>query len=560
MARKGILLLAMAAAILSACSLGGAGDGKRDRVPLPENVVSMAVLDREGVVLREHLEGDILRRLLQGMKSAPSSYIGDPEQSGEPYGLVVRGAKQTRTFDIQDMGRTNSLDVSAKLYAALPGEERGRAWELSTEWMQLLLDPAAEKAEAELFATVEEDSDSVILTANRDIDAESVREAIQGSLLIRSDAASSAKPEYKLTDSRRIVVRFPDLPKGTQIQLRLDEVKSKEGERFSVRSSQGDGKVTVRQGRAWSGLRWVDTDGQTVYEHGFDAAALIQIARDSAVEDRAVLIYNRDGTVYRLFPESRDIHDVTVQGWGDPEAKGYSDDGVGSLYSFPDATEAGFYVAQGLKTVYYVNPSNDTKRSIYDSESSIYGMAVSPDGRHIAVLADSESNLGPIADLTIVDAQGETGSTFPQAAYVGHSEGWHLIYPVEWIDADTVAVPLFGTPEFPSSRGKALFHYRQGLLSKEEAPVLPEAALALLQSELGEAAAAQIVCTLPDPNDEQARDYVVSLSGIGSYLVGLDDGKVTRLGAGEPIMWTSDRQIVVWDSTEGKSVSVVGLE
>ncbi len=135
-----------------------------------------------------------------------------------------------------------------------------------------------------------------------------------------------------------------------------------------------------------------------------------------------------------------------------------------------------------------------------------------------------------------------------------------MIYPVEWTDRDTVAVPLLGTADFSSARGKALFHYRQGLLSKVEAPVLPEEALALLKSELGEQASSQIVRTLPNPDDEQARYYAVSLADMGSYLIVLDHDKVMRLGTGNPLVWTSDGQIVVWHSTEGNSVSLASLE
>jgi len=562
MARRGILLLLIVVAILSACSPIKPQKANNDRVPipLPEDVVSMAVLDRDGGMLREHREGVVLQRLLQGIKNARPSYIGDPEESGEGYELVVRGVKQNRTFAIQDMGKTNGWGVSVKLYASLPGEESGRAWGLSMEWIQLLLDPSAEKAEPELNVTVDEDSDRVILSANRDIDQQSVRDAVQASLLLRSDAASFAKPDYKMPDLRRIVVLFPDLPEGAEIQLLLNEVKSMDGERFSVHSSQDDGQVTIRQGRAWSGLRWVDTAGRTVHEHGFDAAALIQTQPYSEALDREILIYNRNGIVYRFFPESREIGDVTVQEWSNLNEGSYSDEGVGAIYSFAQSVEAEFYVAKGLKTVFRVNPSDGTKQSIYESKSPIYGMAVSPDGKHIAVLADSDSDLGPSADLTIVDAQGKVESTFPKAAYIGHSNGWHLIYPIEWTDQDKVAVPLFGSSDFPSARGKALYHYRQGLQSKEEAPVLPEKALALLKAELGEEAASQVVRTLPEPHDEHARYYAVSLAGMGSYLIDLDSDKVTRLGTGEPIMWTSDRQIIVWHSTEGKSVSVSSLE
>lgn len=69
MARRGILLLLIVVAILSACSPIKPEKANNDRVPipLPEDVVSMAVLNRDGGVLREHREGVVLQRLLQGI-------------------------------------------------------------------------------------------------------------------------------------------------------------------------------------------------------------------------------------------------------------------------------------------------------------------------------------------------------------------------------------------------------------------------------------------------------------------------------------------------------------
>ncbi len=69
MVRKGILLLLVVVTILSACSSGRSEEAKSNErvpIPIPEDVVSIAVLDRKGSVLREHREVDVLQRLLDG--------------------------------------------------------------------------------------------------------------------------------------------------------------------------------------------------------------------------------------------------------------------------------------------------------------------------------------------------------------------------------------------------------------------------------------------------------------------------------------------------------------
>ncbi|TVX96674.1 hypothetical protein [Cohnella terricola] len=558
--RYGILLLLAAVTILQGCSRGKMDENAPVGIPLIKDVQSIAVLDRDGNIVAEHRELDVIDQLLQGMKVARLSYIGDPEESGDLYEIMITGNGESRTFSINDLRGTDTLGVSVKLYATLPNEQSARAWSLKTAWMQLLLDPAVNEDEPELFVTLNETSDSVILVANRDIDQQSLEGAIQSTLNIRSKTTGGTT-NYTLnwTDSRRVVIRFLELPQGATAELMLEGVAAEDGERFHIHAPH-DGKViAIHQGPAWSGLRWVDTSGRTVHEHGFDSAVFIEPLRYEEYAQE-IIIYNRDNTAYLFHPEKGEIADGTFREWADNvEAKYGSDYGVNVLYSYP-ADTAGFFVARGLKTIYRIHSADGKQLPIYEADRPVYGMASSPDGKHIGILVDSESNLGPYADLLVIDAQGKKISEFKKAAYIGHSEGWHLIYPVMWTDNETIAVPLIGSSGESFLRGKALFDYKAGFLSKGENPALPEDAVSLLQSEIDGLDETEITRLLPKPHDELARYYAVFVVGSGSYLIDREEKKVTLLGSGALVTWTSAGQIVVWHSTEGKSVDFVGIE
>lgn len=561
--RLGIIIFLTMTTMLQGCTERKGADDPAVNVPALEDVQSMVVRDRDGNFVAEHREPEVLQQLLQGMKEARPSYIEDPEPSGMLYELAITGKKESRTFSVNDLSRTNALQTSVKLYASSADEDNARAWELDTAWVQRLLQPDGSEDEPLLEAIVDEDSDRVIVIANRDIQRRSLAEAVASNLSVKARQADlSVQYELRWTDERRVVVLFSDLAPQARVEFILGRVRTGEGEFFRVQTShnQNSELVVVQQGSAWSGLRWVDLSGGTVHEHGFDAAVVIQSARSRESGREEVIIYNGDeaDTVYRFRPEHRDIADITVQ-WTDHQLKFSTDYGIDKLYAYPDDKER-LYVAKGLQTIYRIDAADGTRQPIYEFDRPVYGMASSPDGERVAVLLDAERNLGPYADLVVLDAEGKVVSEFAKAAYTGHSEGWHFIYPVTWADNATIVVPLIALPGEAFFRGKALYHYEQGLVSKEETPGLPDDALALLATRLEGLEEADIVRALPMPDDEQARYYAAFVSGAGSYMIDRERQTTILLGSGALIAWTSAGHLVVWNSTEGKSVDYVGID
>lgn len=557
--RLGLLFLLVAVAILQACSKADVVQEIPDTIPLPEEVQSIAVFSRDDAFFMEHKDPEIINKLLQGMKAANPSHIGDPEQSGNLYEIVLTSGSESRTFTVNDLSGTNAPDVSAKLYAKLTGQDYAAAWSLPAEWIQLLLNSDTVIAKPELHVMIDEDSDSVMMTANRGMDRQSLEDAIASTLYVGINNVDDY-PEYTIswTDDRRVVIRFPDLPEGKKVEFMPEGAKSADGEVFRVVSQQGSRAVAIHGGLAWSGLRLVDPSGHTVYEHGFDSAVLIQQAGFENGQQQ-FLIYNRNDITYLFNPGTRDISDISVREWAENEGKYRSDYGANVLYSY-DADKNVLYAAKGLESIIRIDTKDGTMEQIYRSDRPIYGMAASPDGQFVALLVDAELNLGPYADLLILDSEGEVVSEFAKAAYSGHSDGWHFIYPVMWSDSETVAVPLIGSSAESFDWGKAFFHYKKGRLSAEPSHSMPEDIVNILTAELGGWDETQILRVLPRTDDKDERYYAVCMAGYGTYLVDREEKTADLIGSGALVGWTSEGQVVVWHSNEEISIVYLGID
>jgi len=312
--------------LLQGCSQKNVGDDTVHLIPLIEDIQLIRVLDSDANIIFEHQEVRVVQELVAGMKKAKTSYVGDPEQSGKLYELVVEGNGKTQTFSINDLRKTNG-SLSAKLYAELSRHEQTVAWSLSTEWIQLLLDSELNKNEPELEVTIDENADSVIVIANRDLDRTSLKNAVESQLSISPDYDQS-EVVYQLnwTDLRRVVIHFTRLPKGSTARFSLDGTKSTDGKLLHITSSQGDRGIAVQEGLSWSGLRWINTSGQVIREHSFDSATFIQPVNDLE-EYQQIMIYNNDNSAYLLDVNSGDISYITLHDLEERE-KEYQDKAV----------------------------------------------------------------------------------------------------------------------------------------------------------------------------------------------------------------------------------------
>ena len=555
-----IILCVIFGVLLQACTTEELLPVEDDAIEMPtvEDIQLIAVFDRDHTLVIEHQEPEVIRSLLQGMREAQPAVIDDPEPSGERYELVLSGEGTSFTFTLNDLSHTNAPDVTDKVYGTLPGEDQQWVGSLPSAWVQLLLYPSLVDDEPVLVVTVDEDSDNVILTANRDVNRDLLADDFVAALRAGTEAGETLPAVVMTwTDDRRAVVTFPDLEEGQTIRFTMDNVTSAEGETMRV-ISKPDGYITLRGGRAWSGLQLVDgTNGNVIQEHGFDTAAVILPAGSRGKEPQ-YLIYNTDNTTYLYTPGTGEVANITVQEWLEDEVGYSTDDGVRVQFALT-ADEKVRYAARGLETVYSLSETGREHQQLYHSDRPIYGMAASPDGKHVALLVDAEGNLGPSADLIILNAEGQVVSTFANAAYMNHSEGWHLIYPVEWHDDDTVVVPIVDSSQETFREGRAFYHFKNGRQSTEPSyPPLPEDIIELLVKQLGGWGDSTYSRSLPKPGKED-RYYAVDAREFGTYLVDRVEGTARQIGSGALIGWTPQGQVLVWHSTEGKRVSYLSV-
>ncbi|RJE90341.1 hypothetical protein D3P07_09070 [Paenibacillus sp. 1011MAR3C5] len=559
--RYGVVFL-MFFLILQACSAKAEVEQNNQPVPipLPANIGSITVFEQHhNQIVVEHTASDTIEVLIEGLKQAKPSDISDPEYSGTPYRVELTGPKKKLVLELNDLTATASTDVSAKVYLILPGEERTRAWSLPSEWIQSLLRSEAEQAEPVIQLTLDEVNDSVTLAANRAIDKTSLEEALRTFMVIYPSAGDAASV-YRLnwTDPRRVVIAFPYLPEGSVAEFKLDGVLTREGQSFQINSPLEGKLITIHQGLAWSGLQWVDPGGKMVREHAFPTAVSIMPASFSAHESE-IIIYNHDIPAYRLDLKSGHVEDILSKEQIDVSELAVNDNGIGFTFSYSENKEQ-LYMVHGWETIYRVETNGGQKKLIYSSDLPIYGIASSPDGKHVAVLTDSSGSLGPYADLRVIDANGKLVSEFKMAAYSGHSDGWYFIYPVRWTDNERIEVPLVGSPSVAFFRGKATFHYKKGLQQKQGSESLSASDMAILKATIDGWDELDLIRALPRSEAAGERYIAVTLAGSGSWLIDREEQHARKLGSGPVIAWTPKGQVVYWHSTEGMSVDYISID
>jgi hypothetical protein len=341
----------------------------------------------------------------------------------------------------------------------------------------------------------------------------------------------------------------------------LDDARTKEGKALVVKLPYEGRVVTVYAGAPWSGIRWTNADGEVIRERPFDTAVFIQPpCCDEG--DEAIIVYGQDGTVDRLNLDTGEVIRTSQEDWRDIEVERWSDSGVGDLHAYTADGEA-YYIAKGLEYVYLIDPATGDRTLIYRSEdASIYGLASSPDGSKVAVLTDSERTLGSTADLLVFDAAGKKLSNYEKAAYMGHSDGWHIINPMFWQDNVRVAVPNTGRSNSRYLRGKLIYDIHKGLIAEEESGIRPADAISVLKEAIPGWSGDEIdiIRVLPQPGDRGESFYAAYVSGKGTYLIDTGAGSATRIGAGALLGWSSDGEALTWYSSEGRSPEISVLD
>ncbi|MBP1993760.1 hypothetical protein [Paenibacillus eucommiae] len=527
--------------------------------PVMEHVQSVKVMNNNGseVIFELNEEEDIVA-LLQGLQDAVPSYIDDPEPNGRLYKVEMKNELTTQTYTVNDLRETDSLDFSVKIYTE-SSEGQGQAWELSSAWIRLLLGYTSAIVEPLLYVSTNEDSSSVIVQSTLSLDRGSVEKAIKDTL-ITSVAVSGGQPQYHIywSDSQRFVVRFPNLEEGTSVHFRLDGVLSETGVSFASESQPIRNLAVLNSQKPLKGLKWVNINSEIIREQKLESAVLIQPIWTDNQDKDSILVYHPDDSQSLIQLSTGDLKSINIREWPDLEEVYGNDYGTNVLFSDRFVEEKS-YAVKGNRTVYSVNRKTGEAKKLYSSEKPIYGMASSPDSNRIAILVSSESFIGPFADLIVINKEGKEIFRKKEASYVGHSDGFLFVYPMTWVDDQTIGVPYRWKDEDRYVSGNSYIHIKDASIKNEEEVTLPNEAIELLEQYTGGPGSVEIIRVLPSPKGDQGRYYAVQISNTGCWLIDVISKKVTWLGPGTLVQWNELGEVVVWQSKQEGSIHIIGL-
>lgn len=523
--------------------------GGLNSFPVPDGIASVVVEEKKsGAVVNRIEEGEKVRGLLDGLREAEPSVSSDSEFTGSRYIVHLTGgmvASGDFSFEVDDMRATDSIDASVKVYAEDTAGHY-RAWLMPSRWIEQLLNgPAAAEvgSKPSLYVSSFDNSGSVLVMSNKDIKQSSVA-AVIDSTLYTSGYPDGITPAYHIywTDPRRFVVRFSDWKSGYTVRFRLDDVMTESGEKFLDEEMPNRNTAVVYGPFTTHRLRWIGAAGNMENELSLERPAqLLQPIRVDAADTKAFMAYHADGSATLIRLDTMESRTIRINEWPNHEEPFGNDYGTNVLFGdvFTGKTT---YAVYGNRTVYRVDLEKGTATKLYVSSRPIYGVAISPNGKRIAILSSSDENRGAFADLTLLKTDGSVASRWEKAAYSGHSDGFLFVYPMAWTDDHTVVLPWIGNGNESFTRGRVFFDIRDGSSRKVADAKLPADAAALLGQAAGKAF--EITRILPQPEGGD-KLIAVETNDSGTWLIDRRKKEVTALGQSRLLMWTASDVIAV---------------
>lgn len=531
-------------ALATACEEEAPVDGART-VPVPDRVSGMQVTAADGTALRAVSSAEDAASIVDGLRAARPSFIEEPEPSGARYRLEMAGEDGSSTVvEVNDLRETNGWMHSGKVYA------NGAAWEVTAAWLgELLEGDAYARAAPFLRVKVDDESASVIVYGNRPIRTATVAEAMEATLTAASSSGDAAAPSYEIrwSDPYRFVVRFAEAREDVALRMRFDALRTAEGETFGEPGELYE--AVVREDATTGRVLHVNERGEILRVWMADpATVLLQPVRDPG-KLRLYLAGDRTALL--------DVAALELQAEPEPPPlngdAGFGND-YGSTVLYSDRThDDRTYVLHGNRTLYRVDAATGEAQPLYASEAAVYGMASSPSGERIALLVDAERRLSAPADLIVLDASGNVVLEAPQAAYVGHSDGFLFAYPLTWEDERTIVAPRIGQGE--AGNGAASIDAADGTTVLAARPALPEAAFAIAQPVLEPFE--EVLRWVPDPTRPDGR-FSVETTNRRCWMIDVEAGWASYVGEGILLDWTPDGNVAIWDSPPGRTIHYIG--
>ncbi|MFC4101648.1 hypothetical protein [Paenibacillus xanthanilyticus] len=522
--------------------------------PVPDGVTSVVVEDKKSGSIVNHIEeGEKVRDLLDGLREAAETSVSlESDFTGSKYIIHLTGrmaASKGFSYEVDDMRATDSIDASVKVYAE-DASGHYRAWSMPSRWIERLLSGPSvadedDSSKPYLYVSSFDNSGSVLVMSNKDIQRSSVSAAID-STLFSSGYPVGISPAYHIywSDPRRFVVRITDWKSGMNVRFRLDDVMTETGEKFSDEEVPNRNTAVVFGPFSAHRLRWIGAEGNVGSELSLDRPALLlQPIRVDAAETYAIMAYHADGSTTLIRLDTMERRTIRITEWPDHEEPFGNNYGTNVLFGDVLMGKS-TYAVYGNRTVYRIDLEEGTATKLYVSARPIYGVAISPEGKRVAILSSSDKYLGSFADLTLLKTDGSVASRWEKAAYAGHSDGFLFVYPMAWTDDHTVALPWIGNGNESFVRGRVLLDIRDGSSIKVADAELPADAAALLRQAAGKAI--EVTRILPQP-EGRGKLIAVETTDTGAWLIDRMKKKVTFLGQSHLLKWIDHDVIAVFE-------------
>ncbi|RXZ78973.1 hypothetical protein EBB07_24885 [Paenibacillaceae bacterium] len=572
--------------LLSACQNDNTPPAVLDSgvFPVMEDIKSITIHDwGTDTVIRTITDQHELDTLAQGLQRAPASSIDDPEPSGQLFKIALSNDSDTAIYQVNDLRLTTDHIVSGKIY--LPGTEgQGKAWKVTTQWIRQLLgqEEQTQTAEPLLYTTFSDITNSVVVQANRDMDKDSVTKTLERTLVVAGMPLEELDYTLYWVDDQRFVVEFANMKDDTSIHFRLDDIMSKSGEPFANKEHTFRNQVLLssRNNNAVSRLKWISQDNELIRSQSWDFSAVliqpvfpIDKVNEPVTDEKThaeldagslekLFVYHTNNTLTLIDPASGESTKFDPH-LSSEKTKPFAnnDYGIGTLMG-DRFNEQISYAADANQFIYRVERKNGHHELLYTAPRPIYGIAVSPDLNHVAVLIASDEFVGPEADLIVLDSAGKEIYVQEKAAYISHSDGFLFVYPMQWKNNDTIVVPWIAHGAESFSRGTATIHLKEHTTTKQANPELPEEASQLLEAYTGGPGAATLLRVLPQPGGEQEQNgsYAVQTSESGSWLINTASNRVIWLGPTTLIGWANQNEVIVAQPGKEEFIYNIGID
>lgn len=404
-----------------------------------------------------------------------------------------------------------------------------------------------ENADLEPLLYIEQSQENSTITVNANIplNQDSVEEALKQTLQWKTRRIAS-EPHYSIEwmSSQVFAVRFDGLEAGEGVRFRLDDVKTISGRDFTVDGLAMYRNNVVFELSAPSQIVLLDVEHDSFELMDSTGASYVHpvLMMEGDKKQLQAIIYEQNGRysiVQSDFREKQPINIPDHLNAVDSDLDYLNDYGYTPLFSDRLDKEQ-IYAVYGNRRLYALRWREGLSNKIYTAEKAVYGVAASPSGERIALLTASDDYNGPDADLLILDRSGKTLGNWPRAAYISHSDGVIIPYPLSWADEDTVIIPVTNREDFTQ---RAAF---VSIDTGDKTPV-PHAKLpSPIKSQLARFIGSELesVHLLPQP----AGKWLAMQEASGIWLISVDGSILRWLGSGELLGWTDDGRIAIWES------------